>query len=68
MIINILFAGSEYVAALKFVNPINYYVQDKLGLSWNQLKGKCDCKGASLFHKIEELRDQYDLKSAEVKN
>ena len=45
-----------------------YYAQDKLGLSWDQLKGKCDSKGATLFHKVEQLRDQYDLKSAVVKD
>ena len=45
-----------------------YYPQAKLGLSWVQLKGKCDSKGATLFHNLEQLRDQYDLKSAVVED
>ena len=63
-----LLLGAEYATALKFVNPIVYYAQDKLGLSWEQLKGKCDKNRANLFHKVEQLRDLYDLKSAGVKD
>lgn len=42
--------------------------QEKFGYSWDELKGKCDSKGASFFPKIEEVRDQYDMKSAGVKD
>ncbi|XP_033213696.1 uncharacterized protein LOC117170765 [Belonocnema kinseyi] len=60
--------SSECVVALKFINPVVSVAKDKFGYSWDELKVKCDSKDVSFFPEIENLRDQYDLKSAGVKD